>query len=88
MKKVLAIVLAVIIMMLCCGCNMGMGFGNFTFEKVHICDFSGHYMDATIEKWYDSESGIEVQTKEYGSMFLSEGTYVLYSDKCPLCNAR
>lgn len=88
MKKVLAILLAVIILMLCCGCNMSMGLGSYTFEKVHICDFSGHYMDATVDKWHDNETGIEIQTKEYGSIFLSEGTYVLFSGECPLCNAR
>ena len=40
----------------------------------------------TIEKWYDNETGIEVKTKEAGSLCLSEGTYFLISDDCPFCD--
>ena len=39
-------------------------------------------------KWYESESGIEVTTKELGSIFASEGTYILVEDKCPICDAK
>lgn len=45
------------------------------------------YSSATIEKWWESGSGIEVKTTEFGSVFLSEGTYILISDPrdCPFC---
>ena len=36
--------------------------------------------------WYDNSKGIEVLTSECGSLFLSEGTYIMYSDTCPLCS--
>lgn len=68
------------------GCNMGVGIGSYEFKKVHI-DTHNHERCLTIEKWYDSETGgIEVKTREAGSLFLSEGTYLLVGDSCPLCD--
>lgn len=89
MKKITAIVLLsimtlTIIMLTGCG-NMSWGLGNFTYEKVHVDTYhnTGCY---TIEKWYDGETGIEVKTKEVGSIFLSEGTYTLFEKTCPFCD--
>ena len=86
MKKIGIILLILVlgITLSACG-NMSMGFGNFEFNKVHIdtYNYSGCF---TIEKWYDNSTGIEVKTKEAGSMYLSEGTYFLISDDCPFCN--
>lgn len=85
MKKIIAIIMVLILMSTLCACgNMSMGLGNFEFKKVHIdtYNYSGCF---TIEKWYDSETGIEVKTKEAGSLYLSEGTYFLISDDCPFC---
>lgn len=86
MKKAFVLVL-VCALALCtlAGCgNMSVGFGNFTFQKVHV---STYYYDGcfTIEKWHDAATGIEVSTKEAGSMFLSEGTYMLIEKDCPFC---
>ena len=86
MKKIIAIIMVVTMlaaMLTGCG-NMSVGFGNFTFEKVHVDthNYSGCF---TIEKWYDNESGIEVKTKEAGSMYLAEGMYILIEDDCPFC---
>lgn len=86
MKKLVLVVVSVILMLSLSGCNMGVGFGSYTYNHVHIFDYSSGVSHATIEKWYDSESGIEVKTEEYGSIFLCEGTYILYKDKCPLCD--
>ena len=86
MKKIcLLLAFAILVMMLCACGNQSIGFGNFTFKKVHIdtYHFSGCY---TIVKWHDNESGIEVETEEVGSIFLSEGTYILVEDKCPICD--
>lgn len=86
-KKTIAFIFA-LIFVLCfltgCG-NMSIGFGNFEFEKVHVDthNYSGCF---TIEKWYDNGSGIEVRTKEAGSMFLAEGMYMLIEDECPFCD--
>jgi hypothetical protein len=39
-----------------------------------------------IEKWYDDERGVEIKIKDGDALFLSEGTYMLVEDECPLCN--
>lgn len=88
MKKFLAITLATLIIVgILSGCNMGMGLGNFTFNHIHLDTYhdSGCY---TIDKWYGDENGIEVTTKEIGSIFCSEGTYILLEDEddCPFCD--
>lgn len=77
------IIIAVVVMLAGCG-NMSVGIGNFTFNKIHVdtYNYSGCF---TVEKWYDSSSGIEVRTKEAGSMYLAEGMYMLIEDECPFC---
>ena len=87
MKRIAILLTFVILALTLCACgNQSVGFGNYTFRKVHIDTphFSGCY---TIEKWHDNERGIEVKTEEVGSIFLSEGTYILVEDKCPICDA-
>ena len=67
-----------------CG-NQSWGLGNFTFTHVHFSDNVSGYC-ATVEEWYDNENGIEVKTAEYGSMYLSEGSYILLDGvACPFC---
>lgn len=86
MKKIIAIVSAVMLCVALAGCNMGLGLGDFTFEHVHFTDKLNAGC-ATITKWYDNENGIEVKTEEFGSMYLSEGSYILIGDEndCPFC---
>ena len=89
MKKLVAIFLiAVMLVFAIAGCgNMSIGLGNLEFGRVHID--THHYSGClTIEKWHNNESGIEVLTREAGSIFLSEGTYILLEgDKqCPFCS--
>lgn len=90
MKKVVTLLLvAVLACSALVGCgNQSLGFGNFTFEHIHFDDNIESHC-ATIEKWYDNSEGIEVKTEEYGSMYLSEGTYVLIEDEdhCPYCGS-
>lgn len=86
MKKIIAILMGLVLIGTLCACgNMSMGFGNFTFEKIHV-DTYHHSGCFTVESWHDNEIGIEVKTKEAGSMYLSDGTYVLVSDDCPFCD--
>jgi hypothetical protein len=89
MKKIVCLLLVIVVMMCClasCG-NQSLGLGNFTFEHIHFSDAIGGHC-ATIEKWYDNSEGIEVKTKEFGSMYLSEGSYILVEDgtHCPYCS--
>lgn len=84
MKKIILMITIVAMIFVLAGCNMSLGFGNFNFEKIHVDTY--HYSGCfTVEKWYDSGSGIEVKTKEGGSMFLAEGMYILIEDECPFC---
>jgi hypothetical protein len=86
-KKIIAMIMAVLLMtVMFIGCgNMSMGFGNFTFDKIHVdtYNYSGCF---TVEKWYDNASGIEVKTREVGYMYLAEGMYMLIEDDCPFCD--
>lgn len=88
MKKFIALSL-VLIMIVCglCACgNMSMGFGTYDFTHIHYSDaLEGHCAD--VIQWYDDSNGIEVLTEEYGSIFLSEGTYILFdvAEHCPFC---
>ena len=86
MKKIIAMIMLVIMcvtMLTGCG-NMSLGLGNFTFSKIHVdtYNYNGCF---TVEKWFDSASGIEVKTKEVGSLYLAEGMYMLIEDNCPFC---
>lgn len=86
MKKFLVVLIALCLVLSLCSCgNMSLGIGNFTYTHVHISDcVEGHCVDIT--SWHDNETGIEVHTNS-GSMYLSEGTYQMFSDAncCPYC---
>ena len=87
MKKLFALIAVFALMLGVTGCgNMSMGMGSFTFRHVHFSDaVEGHC--ATVEKWYDNSTGVEVKTTEYGPMYLSEGSYIMFNNKesCPYC---
>ena len=93
MKKdiIEAICTAVLIILIICilafaltGCNMRL-VGNYKYTRVHI--FYPDYEECLeISHWTDSEMGIEVDTKKYGNIFISEGHYLLCKDTCPICS--
>jgi len=87
MKKFIAvIILCALILMVMCSCNQGCGLGNLNFTHLH---YDTHHENGCIDinTWYNNESGIEVHTVDGGSMFFSEGTYILIENKnnCPFC---
>lgn len=87
MKKIFALILALVLCLSLCACgNENWGIGNYTFTHVHFSD-GVEGKCATVSSWHDNELGCEVHTKEYGSIYLSEGTYFLIEDgaKCPYC---
>lgn len=88
-KRLLALLLCLSFCILCfAGCgNMSLGLGNYSFKHIHFGDHLNSYC-ATVEKWYDNSSGLEVKTTEYGAIFLSEGTYILFESgaSCPYCD--
>lgn len=61
--------------------------GNFTFHHIHT-DTYHDPMCFTIEKWWDSSEGVEVKTKECGTLYFSEGDYVMVENAkdCPYCD--
>lgn len=83
MKKKFILILLLAALLTGCS-NKSLGFGNFSFKKIHI-DMPHTSKCFTVEKWHDNETGIEVKTKEAGSMYFSEGTYVLIEEDCPFC---
>ena len=86
MKKLFVVLIALCLVLSLCSCgNMNIGLGNYTYTHVHVSDcVEGHCVDIT--SWHDNETGIEVHTNS-GSMYLSEGTYQMFSDAncCPYC---
>jgi hypothetical protein len=88
MKKIFALVLTLVLCLSLCACgNESWGVGNYNFTHVHFFD-GVEGKCATVSSWHDNELGCEVYTKEYGSIYLSEGTYLLIEDgaKCPYCS--
>ena len=85
MKKFIAIILVLVMCLsMLTACNENWGFGNYSWRHVHFSDMvEGHC--ATISSWHDNTTGIELHTEEMGSLFLSEGSYILFENaaNCP-----
>lgn len=83
-RKTIIAALATVLAITLSGCNMSVGLGNYNFRKIHIdtYNYSGCF---TIEKRYNCERGIEVKTKEAGSMYFADGMYILIEYECPFC---
>ena len=87
MKRVALIFLIILLTISLCACgNENWGIGNYTYTHVHIGDGTKSHC-AEVTSWHDNELGIELHTKEFGSIYCSEGTYFLFEDgtKCPFC---
>ena len=68
------------------GCNEDLGFGNYSFKKAHInLDGQNNGICVNIKSWHDNEVGCEVKMENGSSLYLSEGTYMLVEDYCPIC---
>lgn len=87
MKKLVCILLAALMLVCLTACsNENWGFGNYNWTHIHFSDaVEGHC--ATIKSWHNYEIGIQVHTIEYGFMFLSEGSYIIFESgaQCPYC---
>lgn len=67
--------------------NYNIGPGSYSFKYVHI-QMPGMTKPVHLEitSWKDDEGGIELKIKDYGTIILGDGTYMLYtSDTCPIC---
>lgn len=86
MKKLIILIMSLILTIFTlsgCG-NQDLSFGNYTFTKVHI-SVGGKEICREISSWHDNEIGCEVKLKDNNVLYLSEGTYILIKDKCPIC---
>ena len=83
----LVAVLAIAFGLTGCGSNMSIGFGNYNFRHVHFTD-GVEGKCATVENWHNDDLGIEVKTVECGSLYISEGSYIMIENenKCPYCH--
>lgn len=92
MKKVFYFVMAIVVLvafvLAMSSCNMGIGPGKFTFEGIHLTTYDGKSACLEVKKWYESDTGVEVTTTDGNSIFASEGTYILFKDKCPICGEK
>ena len=70
------------------GCNKSITPGSYEFKGVHVSDCSGNCRDLTVKSWHNNDIGIELNTEEAGPIFCSEGTYIIYRDKCPICSGK
>jgi len=88
MKKVLRTVLVIFLLLGLTGCgNKDLwGFGHYTFTRIHILNPDGEDVCLEVKQWTESDVGIEVDTVEYGPLFLSEGTYIMVNQTCPFCD--
>ena len=82
MRKLTIFLLLVLYGFMLTSCNMSCGLGNYNFNKVHCITTNECY---TIISWHNNEMGIEVKTSEYGTLYFSEGTYILVEKECPIC---
>ena len=88
MKNKFKVMLICVLSLCLFSCNQDLGWGNYVFNKVHINTLS-YNKCVNIKTWRNnSGNGIEVKTVDYGSLFLSEGTYILVEDKCPICDSK
>ena len=89
MRRIISIVLLCVIVMsltMLCACNKNIGIGTYKFTKVHIFIEDGYGSCFDISSWREAEVGVEVKVSGCGSLWLSEGTYMLVEDKCPICS--
>ena len=77
-KKIIMLLMTVLTATTLIGC------GTSEYKRVHVDTY--HYNGCfTIEKWYHNSIGIDVETKEFGTLSFSEGQYILIEDECPFC---
>jgi len=86
-KSFFMFTLTLALLLLLTSCNMQI-IGDFSYSHIYLETYKTEGQCYDITNWTDSNTGIEVKTKEHGTLFLSEGTYILVgdSDKCPFCS--
>lgn len=56
------------------------------YNIVHVCDSYGDCFDYEIISYHiDSHGGAYISSKDYGEMYVPQGSYILFESDCPLC---
>lgn len=87
MKKLLFTLLATTSLLLT-GCNeQVVGWGSLKFTKVHIQMLGQpEPVHLLVSSWRNDDGGIELKTKNYGTILVGDGTYIAYDvEECPIC---
>lgn len=89
MKKALLILTLVAMMTFALtGCNQSLGWGSYSYHKVHVQMYGQEPVHLNVKSWREDEGGIELKTESYGTILLGDGTYMMYdSDSCPICGS-
>lgn len=68
------------------GCNMNLGFGSYSFRKVHVQMYGSEPTHFKVKSWMADAGGIELKLENHGAVLLGDGTYMLYdTEDCPIC---
>jgi len=87
MKKTIALLMAVAALSLS-GCNeQVVGWGSLSFHHVHIQMLGqSEPVHLLVTSWRNDEGGIELKTKNFGTILVGDGTYLAYDvEECPIC---
>ena len=81
MKKLTALVLALILTILMTGCNKQMVDLTYSYERAIICLPNGEIVEGRVSSWTDFEDGDQIQVKIDGKTYLVHSSnVVLISD--------
>ena len=84
MKRIFIIALVVALMFVMTSCDDFLS-SQSDFNGVHILVNNGQDKCVKMKSVHYYNTGIQVETEEFGPLLLSEGTYIVYKDKCPIC---
>lgn len=85
MKKILMIGVLISALTLT-SCNMNVGWGSYSFHKVHVQMYGNEPTHFKVKSWKSDTGGIELKLENYGTILLGDGTYMLYdTEDCPIC---
>ena len=81
MKKLTALVLALILMILMAGCNKQMVDLTYSYERAIISLPNGEVIDGKVSSWTDFEDGDQIQVRIDGKTYLVHSSNIaLISD--------
>lgn len=72
MKKILALILAIVITVCFAGCNVDVIDTNYTYDKAIIALPNGKAIEVDVKQWRDYEDGEQIQiTAKDGTVYLT-----------------